>query len=94
MEKNFREKIILYYRDLIKKHPRLRVPAFVILSMLLGIHDGTRRLVGGWKKYAFTSFLVLMFLVGSSFTYPVFGGDQGFISTEDHEVSQLPESTI
>lgn len=94
MEKTFREKIILYYRKLIKEHRRLRVPAFVVLSFALGLHDVVRRIAGGWKKYAFTSFLLLLFLVGSSFTYPVFGGEVFNPSVADRPEVGPAEATV
>ncbi len=96
MDNTFNEKIILYYRKIIRRHQWLRVPAFVVLSIILWGHDAVIKLVGGWKKYAFTSFLLVMFLVGSSFTYPVFGEREGFISAEAKPEAEegISESTI
>lgn len=82
MEKTFREKIILRHGKLMQKHQWLYMPALVVFTLVIGVHDGGIKLVRGWKRYAFTSFLLIMFLVGSSFTYPVFGEQTGFISAE------------
>ncbi len=95
MKKSFKEKIIIYYRKTIEKHTWLRVPAFVILSGILFGYHVLAKFFGAWKKYAFTAFLLLMFLAGSSFTYPVFGEGEGFIAPEaEPEAVAVAESTI
>ncbi len=88
--------MILYYRKIVRRHQWLRVPAFIVLSIVLWLYGILMKLIGGWKRYALTSFLLVLFLVGSSFTYPVFGEKPGFISAETKPEAEegIGESTI
>ena len=94
-EKTFKEKINTSYRKIVDEKPYMRIPAFLALGFVLCLHDFWFAFIGGWKKYAFTSFLLVNILVGSSFAYPVFGGHNGFVGTQvDTETVPVPESTI
>ncbi|MCL2052798.1 MAG: M15 family metallopeptidase [Lachnospiraceae bacterium] len=48
-------------------------------------------IIGGWKKYACTSFLLINILIGSSFAYPVFGNSGSFISPASSDEIMLAE---
>lgn len=90
-KKTFRERIKESYQKTINKNYFLRLPAFLFYGILLVLYT----LVSGWKKYAFTSFLLINIIITSSFTYPVFGTRDGFISGEVQiESIAIGESTI
>ena len=82
-EKTFKEKMELAYRKTAEKKFFMRSMVLFSLQLVLWFHFFWFMLIGGWKKYAFTSFLLVNILVVSSFAYPVFG---------DREVVVLPET--
>ncbi|MCL2719401.1 MAG: M15 family metallopeptidase [Lachnospiraceae bacterium] len=94
-EKTFREKINSSYHKIVGKCPFMRIPAFLALGFVLILHYFWSAFIGAWKKYAFTSFLLINILIGSSFAYPVFGDRDGFISSQaSYEAMPVAESTI
>jgi len=95
IEKTFREKVNIYFQKVVEKHSFMRIPSFLTVKAIFGIHDFWFILIGSWKKYAFTSFLLINIIIGSSFAHPVFGERDGFISGElQTETIPADESTI
>jgi len=95
MKKTFEEKLKVKYHKIVDKRPYLNTPVFVVFGLIIYLRNFWFTLIGGWKRYAITSFLLINILIGSSFTYPVFGNHYGFISP-DMVTPVLPveESTI
>ena len=94
-EKTFKDRVETSCRKIIMEKPYLRIPVYLAARFIFMVQAFWLALIGGWKKYAFTSFLLINILIGSSFSYPVFGERDGFISTqESYEAVPVPESTI
>jgi len=95
MKKTFEEKLKVKYHKIVEKRPYLKTSAFVVLGIILHLHNFWFTLIGGWKRYAITFFLLINILIGSSFTHPVFGNYNSFISPQTtNEIVPVGESTI
>lgn len=82
MKRTFRERTTGYFIYMGKKYKFLRPIAIVGLAvslLLCRFFDYMRR---GTKRFACTLFILLCFMVGNSFAYPVFLGDRGFVTEE------------
>lgn len=94
-EKTFKEKMDLTYRKTIEEKHFMRFPVLLMLKIVLWSHTIWFTFIGGWKKYSFTTFLLVNILVGSSFAYPVFGERDAVILPESvAEAVAAAESTI
>lgn len=95
MQKTFTDKAVHYFSEKGKKHKLCRVPAIIGLKVTLTLYHTWMHFTSGWKRYVCTAFLGLMFVIGSSFSYPVFGGDSAFVSgTEEEAAVIIGESDI
>ena len=64
-----------------QKGKLLKIPAIAGLAVSMLLHRFFMYLRGGSKRFICTAFILLCFMVGNSFAYPVFGNN-GFVSTE------------
>ncbi|MDR2546632.1 MAG: M15 family metallopeptidase [Lachnospiraceae bacterium] len=92
-ESKFKESITSSFHVIVEKNRFMRIPALIVFGFLLFVHGMWFRFInGGWKKYAFASFLLINILIGASFAYPVFGdwdgsGSGGLIATDEDEIT-------
>lgn len=68
-----------------RKNKLLRIPAILGLAVSLWIFGITEYCRKGTKRFACTVFILLCFMVGNSFAYPVFQEDNGFVAETVNE---------
>lgn len=68
-----------------RKNKLLRIPAILGLAVSLWILGITEYCRKGTKRFACTVFILLCFMVGNSFAYPVFQEDNGFVAETVNE---------
>lgn len=88
MKKSIKERITGLFVDMGRNHKLLRIPAIMGLAICFVIFrfaDYCRR---GTKRFACVTFIMMCFLVGNSFAYPVFQKTGGF--TADRVDEQTP----
>lgn len=89
MQKTFTDKAVSFFSKKGKKHKLLRVPAIVGLSITLALYHIWIHFTSGWKRYVCTVFLALIFTIGSSFSYPVFGVESAFVSGDEEDLGAI-----
>ncbi len=97
MKRTFRDKSTGYFINMGRKSKLLRVPAVIGLACSLLICRFLDYLRKGTKRFACALFILMCFMVGNSFAYPVFQEDSGFITQttdKEHQVSVAEESDI
>ncbi len=97
MKRTFREKSTGYFINMGRKSKLLRIPAVLGLAGSLLICRFCDYLRRGTKRFACTLFILLCFMVGNSFAYPVFQEDSGFVTQtaeKQEQVSVAEESDI
>lgn len=80
MKRSFRERTTGYFIQMGRRSKLLRIPAVIGLAtslLLCRLFDYCRK---GTKRFACTLFILLCFMVGNSFAFPVFQEDAGFVS--------------
>lgn len=83
MKRSFYEKAKSFFINMGKYHKFLRVPAIIGLAVCMLSHKVCVYFKTGTKRFACTAFVLLCFMVGNSFAYPVFQEENGFISSEE-----------
>ncbi|MBD5547376.1 MAG: M15 family metallopeptidase [Lachnospiraceae bacterium] len=85
MKRSLNERAKMYFINMGRRSRILRVPAIIGLAvtmLLYKIYDYCRR---GTKRFACTIFILCCFMVGNSFSYPVFQEENGFVSGKEKE---------
>lgn len=95
MNKTFKEQITAFFIDMGRKSRLLRPAAICGLAvsfLICGFVDYLRK---GTKRFACTVFILLCFMVGNSFAYPVFFQEEGSFSsgTENQETMPVTEDS-
>ena len=75
-----------------QKGKLLKIPAIAGLAVSMLLHRFFMYLRGGSKRFICTAFILLCFMVGNSFAYPVFGNN-GFVSTEGSQEPVMAANT-
>ena len=96
MKRSFRSRATGFFVYIGKRYRWLMVPAIIGLAasvLLCNVGDYFRK---GTKRFACTIFILLCFMLGNSFAFPVFQEEMGFISGEvlKEEVPANEESDI
>lgn len=89
MKNSFRQNVMIFYCNLATKYKFLKIPSFCCLCITLGVNGAFHNLFSGWKRYACTAFVLMCFMVGSSFAYPVFATEDGFIAEESDRTQSV-----
>lgn len=89
MKRTFRDKSTGFFINMGRKSKLLRIPAIIGLACSLLLCRFLDYLRSGTKRFACTAFILLCFMVGNSFAFPVFQEDNGFV-TENNE--PVPET--
>lgn len=85
MKRALNERVKEYFINMGRRSKLLRAPAIVGLAvtmLLYRIYDYFRK---GSKRFACAAFILCCFIVGNSFSYPVFQENNGFVSDKEKE---------
>lgn len=80
MKKSFHEKTKAFFINMGRKNKFLRVPAIAGLALSMLFHYIYEYFRRGSKRFACAVFILLCFIVGNSFAFPVFQEENGFVS--------------
>lgn len=102
MKETFREKMIIKFTRIAKKHRKLHYPCLVLLSIILGVYHGGRHFRTNIKRYASVAFVIIFFMSSCSFSFAVFAERTSFMKAkeaygavvEDSDISLAVESEI
>ncbi|MBO5055255.1 MAG: D-alanyl-D-alanine carboxypeptidase family protein [Lachnospiraceae bacterium] len=96
MKKSLRERVTGFFINMGRQNKWLRIPAIAGLAVSLWVFRLIEYFRRGTKRFACTIFILLCFMVGNSFAYPVFQEDNGFMAKADkaETVSVTEESDI
>ena len=92
MNKTLKEKTIEKLIYIGRKNKLLRIFAIIGLAVSLWFFRIVEYCRKGIKRFACTLFVLLCFMVGNSFAFPVFQEDNGFVAKADEElIAAVPE---
>lgn len=96
MKRTLKDRCTLYFVNMGRRSKILRLPAIAGLALSMGFCLLIDYFKGGTKRFACTTFILLCFMVGNSFAYPVFQEESGFISgtVNERDVSAAAVSDI
>ncbi|MCM1268634.1 MAG: M15 family metallopeptidase [Bacteroidales bacterium] len=83
MEKTFREKIIIYFTGVGKKHKLLKYPSLLALFVSLFFYYIGRHFMSNGKRYASIAFVGIFFVSSCSFSFAVFAERTGFTGVQE-----------
>ncbi len=87
MKRKLYERAKSFFINMGRRNKLLRIPAVMGLAVSMLLHKIYMYFRTGMKRFACTSFILLCFMVGNSFAYPVFQEENGFVSGEDKSIS-------
>ena len=85
MKRSLNERAKSYFISMGRRSRILRVPAIIGLAVTMLLHNIFDYLRKGTKRFACTVFILCCFMVGNSFSYPVFQEENGFVSGKEKE---------
>ncbi len=85
MKRSLNERAKSYFISMGRRSRILRVPAIIGLAVTMLSHNIFDYLRKGTKRFACTVFILCCFMVGNSFSYPVFQEENGFVSGKEKE---------
>ncbi len=94
MKRSLHERTKEYFIRLGRKSKLLKIPAIIGLAVSMLLHRFFTYCKGGTKRFMSTAFILLCFMVGNSFAYPVFQDKGGFVSGNEAVVAAVDESNI
>ncbi len=83
MKKTFRERAIIKFTAIAKRHKRLHYPCLVMLSVILGGYHACRHFTTNTKRYASVAFVVGFFMSSCSFSFAVFAERTSFTKAQE-----------
>lgn len=83
MKKNLNEKAKSFFINMGCCNRLLRIPAVIGLAVTMLSYQIYLYFKTGTKRFICAVFILLCFMVGNSFAYPVFQEDNGFVSEEE-----------
>lgn len=92
MKRSLQDKSTLFFVNMGKKSKLLKIPAIIGLAVCMGICSFWNYLSKGTMRFSCTIFILLCFMVGNSFAYPVFQEANGFVSETGMEATVTVES--
>lgn len=87
MKRKLNERAKSFFINMGRRNKLLRIPAIIGLAVSMLLHKIYMYFKTGMKRFACTSFILLCFMVGNSFAYPVFQEESGFVSGEGKSIS-------
>ncbi len=97
MKRSFHERTKAFFISMGRKNKFLRIPAIAGLAVSMLSHHIFGYFRRGSKRFACAVFILLCFIVGNSFAFPVFQEENGFVSgseTEEPAVAAIEDSDI
>ena len=85
MKESFHERTKDFFINMGRKNKFLRIPAIAGLALSMLLHHIFEYFRRGTKRFACAVFILLCFIVGNSFAFPVFQEDNGFVSGYEKE---------
>lgn len=86
MRRNLNERAKSFFINMGRRSKLLRIPAIIGLAVSMLTYKIYIYFKTGMKRFACTCFILLCFMVGNSFAYPVFQEENGFVSGEGKSV--------
>ncbi len=83
MKKTFREKVVFYFTNVIRKHKILKYPCLGCMAVILGIYYIGMHFATNGKRYGSIAFVCLFFMTSCSFSFAVFAQQTGFIKAQE-----------
>lgn len=83
MKRTLNERAKMFFINMGRRSRLLRIPAIIGLALSMLTYNIYMYFKTGMKRFACTCFILLCFIVGNSFAYPVFQEDNGFVSGEE-----------
>lgn len=87
MKRNLNDRAKAFFIDMGKRNKFLRIPAVIGLAFSMLLYRIYTYFRTGAKRFACTVFILLCFIVGNSFAYPVFQEENGFVSGREKEAA-------
>ncbi|MDE6184979.1 MAG: M15 family metallopeptidase, partial [Lachnospiraceae bacterium] len=87
MKRSLNERAKAYFISMGRSNRILRGPAIVGLAVTMLLHQIVNYFKKGTKRFACTIFILCCFMVGNSFSYPVFQEENGFVSEKEKEAA-------
>lgn len=96
MKRSRYERTKLFLINMGRRSRLLKGPAIVGLAICMLLHHFGEYCRKGTKRFVCTAFILLCFMVGNSFAFPVFQDENGFVSGEEKpaEVTVTVDSDI
>lgn len=88
MKKSLKDRMTGYFIYIGSKHKILRIPAIICLAVCFLFFRFTDYCKRGTKRFVCAVFILMCFMVGNSFAYPVFQNSGGFVAEGVNE--QVP----
>ena len=96
MKRSLHERAKAFFINMGRKSRILKGPAILGLAFSMLLHRIFEYCRKGTKRFICAAFVLLCFMAGNSFAYPVFQEESGFVSGEDKEkmITAVPDSDI
>ena len=91
MKRSLKERVLDYFIYMGRKNKLLKIPAVIGLAVSIWFFKIVDYFKGGTKRFACVMFILLCFMVGNSFAYPVFQKDNGFVEGEKEQIEAVSE---
>jgi len=96
MKRSYHERSKAFFINMGRRSRLLKGPAIIGLAVCMLLHKIFEYFRRGTKRFACAAFILLCFMVGNSFAYPVFQEESGFVSgsEKDQEAAVVSGSDI
>lgn len=96
MKRSCHERAKAFFINMGRRSRLLKGPAIIGLAVCMLLHRVFEYFRRGMKRFACAAFVLLCFMVGNSFAYPVFQEESGFVSSDEknREVIAVMDSDI
>ena len=84
MKRSYLERTKEFFINMGRKHKPLKGLAIAGLAVSMLLHHFIEYCRRGSKRFASAAFILLCFMAGNSFAFPVFQDDNGFVSGNEH----------
>lgn len=92
-ENDFREKVNSTFLKIAKKNKWLKIPALFCMTVVLSFYYILRHFSENGKRYAGIGFVLVFFMLSSSFAFPVVADGGSFVSTNPKEETNAAQVT-
>lgn len=85
MKRSYHERAKAFFINMGRRSRLLKIPAIIGLAVCMLLHRIFEYFRRGTKRFACAAFILLCFMVGNSFAYPVFQEESGFVSGSEKD---------